>query len=123
MKLSEIKHILRAEVICGEDLLDREASSAFSADLMSDVLAFAQGNCLILTGLINSQVIRTAEMCDAAAVLFVRGKRPPPETVELAKANDLPLLSTEHLMYVSCGLLFQNGLDGCWRPEEREGDI
>jgi predicted transcriptional regulator len=120
MKLRDAQRIVNAEVICGEEFLDREVSCASSADMMSDVLAFSKENCIVITGLVNAQVVRTAEMSDAVGILFVRGKRPPPETIELAKLNNMPLLTTKHLMYVSCGLLFQAGLEGCYMPDEEE---
>ena len=112
MKLSEIRKILDAEVLCCEELLDREISYACSADLMSDVLAFAREDSLLLTGLTNLQVIRTAEMSDSVAIIFVRGKKPALEVIELAKQSKLPLLTTPYLMYESCCLLYINGLSG-----------
>ena len=85
MKLSEVKEILNAEVVAGEEFLDREVKSAFGSDLMSDVLAFVKDQALLLTGLVNGQVIRTAEMMDIKAIVFVRGKKPTEDIAELAK--------------------------------------
>ena len=84
MTLREIKEILQAEVLAGEEFLDREPSSACGSDLLSDVLAFTKENSVLLTGLTNSQVIRTAEMSDIIGVIFVRGKKPDNYTIELA---------------------------------------
>ena len=81
MTLREIKELLDAEVLVGYDQLDKEVKTAFGADLMSDVLAFAKAGSLLLTGLTNPQVIRTSDVLDIAAIIMVRGKRPSPETL------------------------------------------
>lgn len=114
MTLREVKEILKAEVLAGEELLDqREPKSACGSDLLSDVLAFTKDNSLLLTGLTNPQVIRTAEMIDLIGVVFVRGKRPEPATVELAVIKKIPLLATRLPMYEACGRLYLQGLRGC----------
>lgn len=112
MKLSEVQKILDAEVLCCKEILNKEIQYACSADLMSDVLAFAREDSLLLTGLTNPQVIRTAEMIDAVAIVFVRGKKPTPDVIELAINSKIPLLTTPHLMYETCCLLYINGLSG-----------
>ncbi|MGB9858193.1 MAG: DRTGG domain-containing protein [Dictyoglomaceae bacterium] len=113
MKLEEIKEILNAEVIVGEDELGREIKIAGAADLMSDALALlGEGGALLLTGLVTPQVIRTAEMLDLSAIVFVRGKMPPQETIELAKKLNIPLLRTKYPMYEACGKLYSAGLKG-----------
>ena len=117
MKLSEIKEILEAEVHTGEELLDSEVDAAFGSDLMSDVLAFVNDRVLLLTGLVNPQVVRTAEMMDISAIVFVRGKRPDDTVVALAKAKNIVILSTTHTLYVASGRLFVAGLTG----DEKEG--
>ena len=113
MTLEEVKEILKAEVITGAGNLGMEVKMGCGCDLMSDVLAFIKTESLLLTGLTNTQVIRTAEMADIVAVCFVRGKRPDEETIRLAKSKDLPLLTTQLPMFESCGQLYQNGLIGC----------
>ena len=112
MKLREIKEILSAEVICGVEMLDREVSSAFGSDMMSDVLAYVKDQAVLLTGLVNSQVIRTAEMMDMKCIVFVRSKMPTAEMIELAKESNIVLLSTKKRMYEACGILYSNGLYG-----------
>lgn len=115
MLLSEIKSILDARVLSGEsdaDLALKEISTACGCDLMSDVLAFVKDQSLLLTGLINSQVIRTAEMMDIVAICFVRGKTPPEDVIALAKDKDITILSTDHPLYHSCGVLYSKGLKG-----------
>ena len=82
-------------------------------DLMSDVLSFIKPNSLLLTGLTNPQVIRTAEMADIKAICFIRGKKPDKETVELAKSKNIPLLLTDLPMFEACGRLYKEGLAGC----------
>ncbi len=113
MLLSEIKTILGAEFL-GDDeaLLAKDIKTAFGSDLMSDVLAFVDEQAMLLTGLINSQVIRTAEMMDITAILFVRGKMPAEDVIELAKEKEIALLSTEKTMYTCCGLLYEKGIRG-----------
>jgi predicted transcriptional regulator len=112
MTLKEIKELLQAEVISGDDGLDEEITAAGASDLMSDVLAFGKPGILLLTGLSNSQSVRTANIIDAKAIVYVRGKKPDKEGVELAKQKSIPLLSTKFMMYTACGLLFSHGLKG-----------
>jgi len=113
MKLIKIKNILNAKVACGTEYLNREINLACGCDLLSDVLAFAKPGMLLLTGLVNPQVIRTAEMVEISAICFVRGKKPAKATIKLAEDKKIPLLYTKLLMYNSCGKLYTNGLSGC----------
>ena len=110
MKLSQVKEILKADVIVGEEFLEREVNSAFGSDLMSDVLAFVKDQALLLTGLVNGQVIRTAEMMDIKAIVFVRGRKPTEEIAELAREYSMVIMSTEYTLYPSCGKLYSAGL-------------
>jgi predicted transcriptional regulator len=110
MKISEAKRLLDAEVLCGEDMLEDEVFSACGADMMSDVLAFVKNHSMLLTGLINHQVIRTAEMMDIHCIVFVRGKTPPDSILELAKESNIVLMKTKYRMYSACGILFEAGL-------------
>ncbi len=112
MKISMIKDLLGADVICGEDLLSRHVYSACGSDMMSDVLAYVKDQAVLLTGLVNSQVIRTAEMMDMICIVFVRSKMPTPEMIELAKESEIILLATDKRMYEACGILYSNGLVG-----------
>ena len=112
MKTSMIKELLDAEVICGEEWLDRDVFSACGSDMMSDVRAYVKDQAGLLTGLINSQVVRTAEMMDMNCIVFVRSKRPTAEMVELAKEDRIVLLATKMRMYEACGHLYENGLVG-----------
>ena len=114
MKLDELREILEAEVLTGEDLLSKEVSMICGSDLMSDVLAFVHSASVLLTGLANPQVVRTAEMAEISCVCFVRGKRPPKETIELAREKKIPLLATKFSMYESCGRLYMKGLPGTY---------
>lgn len=111
MKISEIASLLSCRVWCGEDELDGEVRSACGSDMMSDVLAFAKEQAVLLTGLVNPQVIRTAEMMDVVCVVFVRGKEPTEAMVELARQKDLVLLSTGMRMFPACGRLYAGGLE------------
>ena len=118
MKLDQVKEILEAELLVGQESLDLDIKMACGADLLSDVLAFTKSESLLLTGLTHPQVIRTTEIAEIKAVCFVRGKRPPTETVELAKEKGIPLLCTSLPMYESCGRLYDRGLPGCSQAEE-----
>ena len=113
MKLADVQSVLAAEVVAGEKLLEKEAGSACGADLMSDVLTFTKRKTLLLTGLTNVQVVRTAELSDLCAIVFVRGKLPGKEIVEAAKANDIPLLVTCYTLFEACGRLYEMGIKGC----------
>jgi len=116
MTLKEIQELLQAEVIIGHDRLGEEITSAGASDLMSDVLAFGKPGILLLTGLSNSQSVRTANIIDAKAIIYVRGKKPDQEGIELAKGRNIPLLTTQFMMYTACGLLFTHGLKGIGAP-------
>ena len=104
--------ILEAEIISGEDRLDEEITFAGASDLMSDVLAFSKPGILLLTGLSNAQSVRTANIIDAKAIVYVRGKRPEEAGVDFAREKGIPILSTKLMMYKTCGLLFSHGLAG-----------
>ena len=111
MRLHDVVYTLHGTVLTRIYDPDLEIYSGGAADLMSDVLAFTtDGNSLLLSGLTNQQVVRTAEMANIAAIVFVRGKRPPPVTIELADELGIPLVSCHHSMYEACGLLYGAGL-------------
>ena len=112
MKISAIKELLGAKVLTSEDKLDGEVYSACGCDLMSDVLAFVKDQAVLLTGLVNPQVIRTAVMMDMVCIVFVRSKLPTAEMLDLARESGIVVMSTEKTLYSSCGLLFSNGLTG-----------
>lgn len=111
MKLKEVKELLHGDVLTKELPWENiEVETACGADLMSDVLAFAKEKSLLLTGLIYPQVIRTSEMLDIKAIVFVRGKIPPQEIIKLGVQQGLPLLATKLPMYQACGRLYKEGL-------------
>jgi predicted transcriptional regulator len=113
MTLHDIMEILDAEVLVGHDHLNTDVKTAFSADLMSDVLAFAKPRSLLLTGLTNPHVVRTASILDTAAIIIVRGKMPPEETLKLAEELDIPILITRYILFETSGRLYANGIVGC----------
>jgi len=112
MQLWEVKRILEAELLWEPVDLKLEIEMAEAADLMSDVLNRRHGGDLLITGLINSQVIRTAEVADIKAIAFVRGKMPDQEAISLAMSKGIPLLMTKLLMYEACARLAMKGLTG-----------
>ena len=110
MKIRQIAALLGAEVLAGEEHLAEEVLSACGSDMMSDVLAYVKDQAVLLTGLVNPQVIRTAMMMDMRCVVFVRNKRPSPEMLELARESGIAVLTTAMRMYESCGRLYSGGL-------------
>ncbi len=114
MTLEDVKRILDAEVIAGGDLLHKSVKMACGSDLMSDVLAFVKSDSLLLTGLTNPQVVRTAEMAELGAICFVRGKTPDQQTISMAESKLIPLLMTPLSMFESCGRLHREGIASCF---------
>ena len=112
MTVLQLKEILSAELLCGGDHLDREVQTACGSDMMSDVLAFVKEQAVLLTGLVNPQVVRTAEMMDMKVIVFVRGNVPGDAILALARELDIVVLKTELEMFTSCGKLYQAGLRG-----------
>lgn len=114
MKLNEICDLLNAKVItCPEKIDDIEVEAVGAADMMSEVLAFSREHALLLTGLTTPQVIRTAQMMDLAAVVFVRGKLPQEATISLSEEVGIPLIVTEELLYPACGKLYEKKIPNC----------
>ncbi len=118
MTLDEIRNTLAAKILARERDMGITVARAYCADLMSDVLAFSITNSLLITGLTNTQVIRTAEVADIRAIVFVQSKRPDIETIALADAKKIPLLVTEYSMFDVCGKLYEKGL----RSESDDGN-
>lgn len=112
LKLRDIQNIIGARVLCGEERMEDEVTCAFGSDLMSDALAYTGEDTLLLTGLCNNQVIRTVEMLDLSHIVFVRGKCPSEEMLEMAREDEICILATEKTMFDTCGLLYAAGLRG-----------
>ncbi len=110
MNVQKLIEIIDGNLINGPIKLTREVKGGCGADLMSDVLASIQPEAVLLTGLCNPQVVRTAQIADVAAIVFVRGKLPPTETINLASEEGIPLISSPFGMFELCGRLFQHGL-------------
>lgn len=111
MKVAKIAEILKAQIMV-EGNMDEEVITACGSDMMSDVLAFVKDQSVLLTGLMNPQVIRTAEMMDMHCVIFVRGKDVDEKVLELAKEKEITILASPYRMFTACGLLYENGLRG-----------
>ena len=112
MKIGTIVDMLNARVLCGEDKLDSVVNSACGCDMMSDVLAFVKDQAVLLTGLCNPQVVRTAVMMDMRCIVFVRGKHPSDDIIALADDAGIVVLASNERMYTACGKLYVNGLAG-----------
>ena len=112
MKICTIQELLDAQVLVGEENLGRHVYSACGSDMMSDVLAYVKDQAVLMTGLVNAQVIRTAEMMDMVCIVFVRSKQPTEEMLRLAEESGIVVMSTEKRMYEACGILYSNGLVG-----------
>jgi len=113
MTLEEIVAILDGSCLTRRNHLEKEVQTGCGCDLMSDVLAFIKPHALLLTGLTNSQVVRTAEMADVQAICFVRGKKPSKEVIALAEEKEIALLATSLPLFEACGRLYRSGLAGC----------
>ena len=113
MKLKELLDIIEGKPISKNVDLNQEVDMGCGADLMSDVLAFTHEGTVLMTGLTNPQVVRTAEMAGIKAIVFVRGKIPPDETIALAEEKDISLLSSKYTMFETCGRLYKAGLPSC----------
>jgi predicted transcriptional regulator len=111
--LKTVQKALQAEVLAGAQYMNKEAEMACGADLMSDVLAFTKRKTLLLTGLANMQVVKTADVSDLSALVFVRGKEPTPEILAAAESKGLPVMMTKYTMFEACGRLYAIGLIGC----------
>lgn len=117
MDLSNVKKLLAARVLTGGELLHRQIETCCGSDMMSDVLAFTKTNTLLCTGLTNMQVVRTADMTELSALVFVRGKLPDAEIVEAAAEDNLPVLVTDYTLFEACGILYEAGIRGCSKKE------
>lgn len=111
MTVRDVISILDAQIIAEGDL-DAEVKTACGSDMMSDVLAFVKDQSVLLTGLNNPQVVRTAEMMDMRCIIFVRGKEVNNDVIALAQEKEITILQTQHRMFTACGLLYANGLSG-----------
>lgn len=112
MKISMIRDLLEAEVLCCEESLDSDVYSACGSDMMSDVLAYVKDQAVLLTGLVNPQVIRTAEMMDMKCIVFVRSKKPSEAMISMAEDDGIVMMASDMRMYDACGTLYANGLIG-----------
>jgi len=110
MTVAEALKILDGQYFCGKEKADIEIASACGADLMSDVMAFVKDRVLLLTGLVNPQVIRTAELLDIHGIIFVRGKAPGRDMIEMAEQADIVLGGTKLTLFLACGKLYEAGL-------------
>ena len=112
MTIDDIKQVLGAKYIVGEEWANKEVHTACGSDMMSDVLAFMKDQSVLLTGLCNLQVIRTCEMMDIICIVFVRGKLPDEAMIDMANEKGIAILSTGHRMFSACGMLYEKGLRG-----------
>lgn len=117
MTIQDVQNALSARVLCGEELSAEEIHSACGSDLMSDVLAFVKDKAVLLTGMTNAHVVRTAEMLDIVCIVFVRGKALDEEILQMARERGICILSTEHTLFTACGLLYETGLRGARKQE------
>lgn len=112
MKLSQVRDLLDAIVLSGESHLDDEVHTGFGCDLMSDVLCFAKEDAILITGLVNKQVLNTADMANMNSIIFVRNKMPNQEMIDIAKERNILVMSTKYILFECCGILYKNGLEG-----------
>jgi len=110
MELSQIIKLINGKLLTDPSIEEKEIVGAMGADLMSDVLASIQPEAVLLTGLCNPQVVRTALIADIRAIVFVRGKNPALETIALANEEKIPLVTTTAGLFEACGILYGAGL-------------
>jgi len=113
MKIGEMVAVLNGRLLAGEDKKNLELNRAYAADLLSDVLALTQERTMLVTGTTSLQVIRVAELLDIAAIIFVRGKLPPGESMKFIRELDIPVIATSLTMFETCGLLYSKGIRPC----------
>jgi predicted transcriptional regulator len=117
VRVRDVAEILGAEVVSGEDGLDREIGVVISSDLVSDILCCRDEGAFLITGLAKIQILRAADMIDLVGICFVRGKVPETGVVEHARELGLPVMLTGRTMYESCGLVFRLGArSGVYSP-------
>ncbi len=110
MNVQEMIKVVNGTLLTPNVTLSREVKGGCGADLMSDVLASIKPEAVLLTGLCNIQVVRTAQMADVCAIVFVRGKMPPPDTIALAAEENIPLITSPFGTFELCGRLYRAGL-------------
>ena len=123
MTIQDMVDLLQAKVLCGEDKLETPVFSAFCSDLMSEVLAFVSDRTVLITGLVNPHVIRTADMLDLKCIVFCRGKVPTAAILEDAKDLGMTVISTRETAFTTCGRLYETGLKGVsitWPQEDKQ---
>jgi predicted transcriptional regulator len=120
MNISDLILLVDGTSLTSIGFSPRPVKGAFAADLMSDVLASIQPEAVLVTGLCNPQVIRTAHMADVAAIILVRGKIPPKETIALAEEEGIPFISTPFGMYEVCGRFHRAGLISLESPADTD---
>ena len=112
MTIADMIRVLRAKVLCGEDRLETMVYTACCSDLMSDVLAFVNEKTVLITGLTNPHVLRTADMLDFKCLVYARGKIPGEEILDQAREQGLVVITTRETAFTACGLLYEAGLRG-----------
>ena len=110
MNLKDLITISKGEVLTPELDTNVNIHGGCCADLMSDVLAYSRPRAVLITGLTNPQVVRTAQIADFRAIIFIRGKKPQPETIEIAINENIPLISSPLGMFELSGMLHDAGL-------------
>lgn len=115
MKLTEILSELRAKVLANAQKVDQlQFERAAASDLMSEVLAIAKPDAILITGLCTPQVIRTADVVGIPAVVIVRRESVPAETIEMAESSGIVLAVTRMSMFEACGRLYTKGIKPIW---------
>ena len=112
MTIRQAAKVVNGSFVCHEDIADKEVKTACGSDMMSDVMAFYHDGGILLTGLMNIQVIRTASLMDIDCVCFVRGKEPNEEMLQLAQEDNIVVIKTDYPMFRACGELFGAGIKG-----------
>ncbi len=110
MKVEDIAKMLDARIVWGAEQGNYEIEVAFASDLMSDVLTLKNDHVLLITGLANTQTIRTAEMSDIKCIVFARNKKVSDEMLRLAEENEIIIVECRYSVFKTCGILYQAGV-------------
>lgn len=114
MKVDELSRLIDGTILSSRNLIDKvDVKTAFAADLMSDVLAYVESlnnDVILITGITNPQIVRTAEMLDIPVIIVARGKKVPPETIKLADEKGIIIISTKNIVFTTSGILYMHGI-------------
>ncbi len=115
MKLNEIVRDFNMDVKSATRNLSREVSGGYASDLLSDVMAHAEKDCLWVTLQVHQNIVAVALVKDLAGIVIVNGRNPEENTLAKAEEEGVPILVTKLPAFEIVGQLYQLGLRGTAR--------